>query len=309
MASLDSTMGAMFIGVILAGIMYGVSCAQMFYYFTRYPNDHWGLKLLVTAVWASDTVHQGLISYSLYYYLITQYGNPIALTEMSNSIIIEVFFNSFIGLFVQSFFTARIWTLSGKKPLVVVPVILLVLGEFVVTMTYAIKALFMKTFLDLARYKGLTITVNALAAAGDVVIAIILCTILNNSRTGFSKSNKLINKLIIFAVNTGLLTSICASLTFITVVALPNTFIYITFFFLLGRLYSNSLMATLNARQHLRDMSSDAMSMSLQDRQPNATAALASARDITIRINTTTMSKLDGESQYGGSDKQPIEAI
>ena len=65
----------------------------------------------------------------------------------------------------------------------------------------------------------------AFAAAGDIFIAGILCTILHSSKTGFSRSNTLINKLVrsiafysahsfsqslhrqmVFAINTGLLT-------------------------------------------------------------------------------------------------------
>ncbi len=45
----------------------------------------------------------------------------------------------------------------------------------------------MTTFFDLMQIKGLSISINAFAAAGDVTIAAILCTILHYSRTGFSK--------------------------------------------------------------------------------------------------------------------------
>ncbi|KAH9858592.1 hypothetical protein C2E23DRAFT_799261, partial [Lenzites betulinus] len=309
-------MGAMFIGVILAAIMYGVTCSQMYYYFTRYQRDHWATKLLVMGVWLCDSIHQGLISYTIYWYLITQYGNPEALAILEKSIVVEVFFNSFIGLFVQSFFTVRIWKLSGKGRMIIIPVILLVASEFIVTVTYAIMSLWLKFFEDLERFKGMSIAVNALAAAGDVVIAVILCVILHQSRTGFTKSNILINRLMLFAVNTGLLTSICAIFSFISILAWPNTFIYVTFFFFLGRLYANSLMATLNARNSIRDGSTGENTWSLQDVQPSTmpVGSLATRRagDIAIRIDTTSHSKHDAESQYaqyGGINKPPIEEV
>ena len=44
-----------------------------------------------------------------------------------------------------------------------------------------------KTFAQLRKLKALSILVNALAAAGDVLIAGILCTILHLSRTGFHR--------------------------------------------------------------------------------------------------------------------------
>ncbi|OSC96738.1 hypothetical protein PYCCODRAFT_1378605 [Trametes coccinea BRFM310] len=289
MSDIHSSMGPLLIGVILAA---------MYYYYTRYQRDPWHIKLLVTAVWTTDSIHQALISHSVYWYLITEYGNPVALTLLSKTIIIEVFFNAFTGLFVQSFFAARVYKLSGKKVYLVIPVALLIAGEFGKSLLY------FKTFVDLVQIKGLSISINAFAAAGDVCIAAILCTILHNSRTGFNKSNTLINKLMVFAVNTGLLTSVCACLSLITILALPNTFVYICFFFLVGRLYSNSLMATLNARKSLRDASTNELSVSLRDMQPAASTNLANfsnigrrGEGIAIRIDTTKESKHDGEEE------------
>ncbi|KAL7282081.1 hypothetical protein ACG7TL_003550 [Trametes sanguinea] len=372
MTVLDATMGPLLIGVILAAVMYGVSCSQMYYYYTRYQRDPWHIKLLVTAVWTTDSIHQALISHSVYWYLITEYGNPVALTLLSKTIIIEVFFNvrvyrpvrAKVSVFATpdadsadadarnllppiSFFAARVYKLSGKKVYLVIPVALLIAGEFAVAMAYSIKALYFKTFVDLVQIKGLSISINAFAAAGDVCIAAILCTILHNSRTGFNKSNTLINKLMVFAVNTGLLTSVCACLSLITILALPNTFVYICFFFLVGRLYSNSLMATLNARKSLRDASTNELSVSLRDMQPAASTNLANfsnigvrlyplcsafhvqqtltvadslldaqrrGEGIAIRIDTTKESKHDGEeedqlTQYASSDKRRVEEV
>lgn len=48
--------------------------------------------------------------------------------------------------------------------------------------------------------------VNVLAAAGDVLIAATLCIILHRSKTGFRVSDTMINRLMAFCVNTGLLT-------------------------------------------------------------------------------------------------------
>ncbi|KAI3600676.1 hypothetical protein WG66_014174 [Moniliophthora roreri] len=104
----------------------------------------------------------------------------------------------------------------------------------------------------------LSILVNALAAAGDVYIAATLCWLLHSSRTGFRRSDTIIKKLILFTVNTGALTSLCAVASLISITAAPNTFIYITFFFCIGRLYANSLLATLNARGTIRESADEA---------------------------------------------------
>lgn len=44
--------------------------------------------------------------------------------------------------------------------------------------------------------QALSLSINIFAAVGDVLIAAILCTILQSSKTGFERSNLLINKLV-----------------------------------------------------------------------------------------------------------------
>ncbi|KAL7285085.1 hypothetical protein ACG7TL_000177 [Trametes sanguinea] len=321
MAPLDGTMGPLLIGVIICAVFYGVSLSQMYYYYTRYPRDPLYLKALVGAVWLTDTIHQAshiLISHSIYWYLVTNYGDPVKLGLLAPTIIVEVFFQAFTGLFVQCFFAARVWKLSERKLYLVIPVVALIAAEFSVAMAYAIKAMAFETFLDLNKVKALSISINAFAAAGDVCIAAILCTILQFSKTGFEKSNLLINKLIIFSVNTGLLTSICACMSLITILSLPDTFVYICFFFLIGRLYSNSLLATLNARKGLRDASHiQDTSLSLRDLPHGGTTAAnmspfskRDATSIAIRIDTTKDTRRDGDNDsahYGSADKPPME--
>ncbi|EED77902.1 predicted protein [Postia placenta Mad-698-R] len=93
---------------------------------------------------------------------------------------------------------------------------------------------------------------GALDVSGDLLIAITLSVLLHGSRTGYRRSDGLINKLI---------------------AVLPTAFIYVAFFFLMGRLHTNSLLATLNARKILRvrTVGDDVLSLSLQDLQGSDT--------------------------------------
>ena len=71
--------------------------------------------------------------------------------------------------------------------------------------------------------------------AGDVAIAGSLIFLLQQSRTGFRRSDSIINRLILFSLNTGLLTSLDAVMSLITITVLPTTFIYIMFFVTVSR--------------------------------------------------------------------------
>ncbi|KAF7366874.1 hypothetical protein MSAN_00946100 [Mycena sanguinolenta] len=61
----------------------------------------------------------------------------------------------------------------------------------------------------------------------------------------------------VFTFNTGLLTSVCALAATICVAAFSETFLYIFFFLLLGRLYTNSMLVTLNCREYIKSSSDD----------------------------------------------------
>ncbi|EGO01615.1 hypothetical protein SERLA73DRAFT_85396 [Serpula lacrymans var. lacrymans S7.3] len=315
MAALDNTFGAALIGVVVSATLYGVTCVQTWYYFGQYPNDTWYIKLLVAAVLVSDTIHQILISHTIYTYLVTNFGDPAALGDLVWSLIVEVLFNGFTALMVQSFLAMRIWRLSGKSWIATGAVMILVFGEFGCVLAYVGKALELETFAQLGTLKDLSMTVNAVAAAGDVLIAAILCTLLQNSRTGFRRSDTIINKLILFSINTGLLTSICAVASLISITAAPTTFIYIAFYFCLGRLYCNSLLATLNARKGIRGESrGEDVSLSLQGLPKTSNTMLTSSHskvgsaarvpnNISIKIDTTHEYMQDEYADSSPSDR------
>ncbi|KAF9008813.1 hypothetical protein BDQ17DRAFT_78435 [Cyathus striatus] len=259
----DNTLGAAYIGVLCAAMLYGVSCVQTWFYFNRYPKDVWYIKALVTAVWMFDTVHQALISHTVYRYVITNFDNPAILARMVWSILLEVLFNGFIGLLVQGFLTMRVWRLSNSNVSLTAIVATIVLAEFV---AFAIQSMQLHTWIELGRLKGLSMTVNALGVLADTLIVAALFFFLHRSRTGFKKSDTMISRLILFTVSTGLLTTICAIASLVSILVWGKTLIYVAFYFSIGRLYSNSLLATLNARRAIRGLGedSDELSFSLQ---------------------------------------------
>ncbi|KAG1755526.1 hypothetical protein EDB19DRAFT_1661821 [Suillus lakei] len=252
MGALDNTFGALLIGVVVSAILYGVTCVQTWYYFTRYTSDSWRIKLLVGAVLVSDSTHQALITHAVYVYFVTDFDITSDLEQVVWSVIVEVLFNGFTALMVQSFLTMHIYILSNKSITATLSVLSLVVAEFVLVVIYFAKAIKFTTFIEITELKSLSMSVNAVAAAGDVLIAAYLCTLFQNHRTGFRSSDIVLNKLILYTISTGLLTSVCAVMSFISITVWHDTFIYIAFYFCLGRLYCNSLLATLNARKGLR---------------------------------------------------------
>ncbi|KAJ3761015.1 hypothetical protein EV360DRAFT_80651 [Lentinula raphanica] len=180
---------------------------------------------------------------------------------------------------------------------------------------FTISSLKLVTWEDLTQLKSLSMTVNVLGAVADVLIAAGLFYFLHRSRTGFKKSDTMISKLIMFTVSTGLLTSICAVASLLSILIWGKTLIYVAFYFSLGRcsyplrlhiceisdklsqkVYSNSLLATLNARKSIRGLDDDDganVSFSLQTfsnkfrpARRNMTMA-PNQTNISIKIDTT----------------------
>ncbi|KAK7460660.1 hypothetical protein VKT23_009375 [Stygiomarasmius scandens] len=249
---LDNTMGVMLLGIIVSAILYGISLVQTMYYFNRYPKDVWYLKALVTITLVLDTVHMAFTTHTIYHYLVTEYYNKEALNFMIWSVLAEAVPTGVTGCLVQLFYTVRVWRLSNKNWFLAIFILVMVLGDAACGTAWVIISLLRETFQDLLGISGLTMTINVLSAAADVVIAVALCFLLQKSRTGFTRTDTIINKLILFVVNTGLATSLCAVASLISLLASPDTLIYAAFYFCIGRLYSNSLLAALNARNHIR---------------------------------------------------------
>ncbi|KAJ8075803.1 hypothetical protein PM082_021435 [Marasmius tenuissimus] len=302
---LDDSMGVMFIGVIASAVLYGVSLAQTLYYFNRYPSDAWYLKYLVILTLLFDTSHLAMITHTIYHYTITEYYDHQALTRLIWSVLAEALPTGITGTLVQVFYVVRIFRLSKRNYWVSGLILAIVLANAACGTAWVVISLQMETYHQLLKINPLTITINALSAAADVLIAAILCYLLARSKTGFKRSDSMISKLITFTANTGLATSVCALASLISLLGSPTTLIYALFYFCIGRLYTNSLLVALNARNSIRGTTDDdhklasiptSIAMS-----PQATD-ISRAQNISIRIDTTTHSEFGGNDRKGDAD-------
>lgn len=125
-------------------------------------------------------------------------------------------------------------------------------------------------------------TALATGVVADVLIAGALCYSLSSSRTGFKKTDTLVNTLMAYAINSCLLTSVCAAACLITYAIWPEEFIFIGIFLCLNKLYFNSMLATLNNRYTLREKVSGLSDI------PSASHATGSFRPLSTYPNTSS---------------------
>ncbi|KZT01833.1 uncharacterized protein LAESUDRAFT_686263 [Laetiporus sulphureus 93-53] len=255
---LNSSMGCLFIGNLFAIILYGLTCAQVLYYIWEYPTDSWRIRVLVALLWIFDTAITIANSQIMWHYFIQGHSNSLNLTSLALPFEIEYVFSAITTLVVQCYYMLQIWRLLRKKwynlPMTIIIVLTAVVscacGLWLACITIQVPQL-PAVFIHVK----IPATVEpVLGLTADIYITVTLIWALNGERTGFKHTNTLINRLIMYAVNRGIMTALVQFLHLVTFVACSGDVFYWALFHYPGtKLYINSAIAIrLNARHYLR---------------------------------------------------------
>ncbi|KAI5996475.1 hypothetical protein F5J12DRAFT_355444 [Pisolithus orientalis] len=179
---------------------------------------------------------------------ITNYGVPTSLEYI-------VWFGVLIFV-VQCFFVRQIYYLCRPrvKWLVTVPIILLVLAHSGLGIDASAQEFVDPSASILAQIKFARVTpAFAMIALAEVLITVSLCILFYHGGSGaaFPSTKRLLNTLIIYAVNRCLLSSLVAIVDLLVTVEDQSTW-SLGLSFVMAKLYANSLLASLNSREHLR---------------------------------------------------------
>ncbi|OSD03283.1 hypothetical protein PYCCODRAFT_1434700 [Trametes coccinea BRFM310] len=254
--SLDNTFGAVYIGAVLGACMYGVTTLQTYTYFGRCSADNMYLKSMVFLLWIVDTVHAALVTRSMYTYLVTDITNVLAVFRPIWSLLpATVVLTAFNNFLVRGILCYRIWHFSGRNRYLAFAIALSVLVTCGSTIAYAILTAHIASWFDLYKLAWLFITSFSWSIVADLLITAALCVLLIRKRTGFERSDNILRKLVIYSVNTGLLTSLCALVCLVTYTTMPDNFIFMACYCVYPKLILNCLLATLNGRSGLHKLS------------------------------------------------------
>ncbi|KZT05784.1 uncharacterized protein LAESUDRAFT_813307 [Laetiporus sulphureus 93-53] len=249
-------------------MLYGVMVTQTFYYYSNYARDSKWLKYYVGILFLADTMNTIFNMWFIYNVLVNQFGSlkgvalanwlfetgkfprmfrPIFRSNLKTPA--EEAMAGIIGLQVQLFYAWRIRQLTGKKWLVGLIVTLSVIGCLMALGT-AIGIAFRPEITQLDRYKQFVSTWLAAAACADITISVSLIYYLHTRRTGLPRTDTLITRLIQLTMSYGLLTSSFALIDIIAFFA-DSGGLHLAFNYTLCKLYSNSMMSSLNSRDIL----------------------------------------------------------
>ncbi|KAI6150034.1 hypothetical protein EDD17DRAFT_1513728 [Pisolithus thermaeus] len=234
-------------------VLFGLRHTYM--YFMHYSEDASTTKFLVIAIWwasewlslASQHTAQGwIVCHALYYYLIANYAVPATLEY-----IVWFLYLPFQGCFPLMRYDRSFpaFSLSPSSEVV---------GD---CSNYTIRIrssrVWHSSWVIIFQSYALIPCATAIVV-GEVLITLSLCILLydNGSHSAFPRTKRILNTLVIYAVNRCLLTLVFTVAELVTIVDNQDAWA-VGLDFNIGKLYANSLLASLNTRQYLRAQVSD----------------------------------------------------
>ncbi|KZT31358.1 hypothetical protein SISSUDRAFT_763789 [Sistotremastrum suecicum HHB10207 ss-3] len=247
--------GIALICIFISSSLYGLTSFQGITYFRTFPRDPWLLRLTVASVTFLVTFHIAICWHFTYRYFINDFGNYgllfVPLWTLSATIPVTYIAKCIYHLF----FLTRIWTLSGRNRVLCGLILLLEAAHVGVTMEFTTKCFQIPYWTDLIsdpRTKGLATAAISLSLSCDLMITSSLCYYLHHCRTGYKRTDTLISSLILYTINSGMITAIGDLIVLGLFLGLPNNAAFIGAFEITIELCTNAILTSLNTRTRLR---------------------------------------------------------
>ncbi|PBK99250.1 hypothetical protein ARMGADRAFT_1074133 [Armillaria gallica] len=254
MSVASASQGPMLVGHMLNILLMGVVLVQVYIYMITYEKrDKLWLKafvLFLLIINLLNTVTQFIYMYNA---LIIHFMDPEYLAKVTAVFAISGALTGVISGSVQLFFAWRVKILTSNIWLVaIVPV----LGAGSIGST--VEAIKIGTFLRFQDIKAWVILWLVATCVADILITVILVwhlygnlVLMYHTRSpyvqGFRGSDELVDRIIRSTVQTGLITTLCALIDLLTYLLDP-TGLHLVFNFPLPKLYTNTLLSSLNSR-------------------------------------------------------------
>ncbi|KAI0716332.1 hypothetical protein C8Q76DRAFT_723759 [Earliella scabrosa] len=241
---LHHTYGVILVAGLLALFLSGAVFAQVVVYFRLYPTDDAKIKGMVLLLFVLDITHSAMICTANWQNLMTSFGNYGEFSRISWSIATTIAITATTTFIAHCFFTNRIHGLSNGRWIITAPLLTLALARLVSGLVTTGEMGRLRDFgLMLEHYEYLLTLGLAIATATDVLITIFMCFYLRRRRSGLSRTDRVVNELTLFAVETGMLTSLTTVLSLFFWLRTPENLVFMGLHLNICKLYANSILA------------------------------------------------------------------
>jgi hypothetical protein len=209
-------------------------------------RDRTWMKVFVAFLYLADLMHSIFMVTYMYNDLITHFGDVLHLLTSNWVFATDPALTGIIGGSVQLFFAWRVKVLTGNIWLVSV-IAACAIGNCLCAIGASIAGSIITNFLEFQKFKAVVTTWLVCAAVADVIITFSLVWHLRKHKRGFAATDDVIDRIIRLTVQTGMITAIWAVVNLI-IYLIDTTALHLLFNITLSKLYTNSLMSSLNSR-------------------------------------------------------------
>jgi len=291
MGILDPILGPMLMGAFASVFAYGIMVVQCYLYFIWFKKDKIRVKFTVAFLLLLDTVTVAFNIGSIYNYLVSDFDDPAGVGALNFGLVPYPLFTGLTALVVQCFYG---WSIQVLTHTHIISGFIYVgsVVQFLASIGTTIGGSIVRQFALLEKTEAVALVWLAGSLATDLLITATLVVWLRQHRTGFTRSDDFISRIIRLTVQTGFLTTalaICVIATFLT----PNhSAIQFAFGIPTSKIYTNSLMSTLNGRRgwippNTQDGFSN-LTTGETSGDPHASSSRRALRDGTSTINVRT---------------------
>ncbi|KAI0346070.1 hypothetical protein BDW22DRAFT_716459 [Trametopsis cervina] len=250
---LDNSLGVIVVAHMLVAVFYGATTVQTFIYHQRSQRDPNWLRFSVLFLWILDSVQFGFAVHVVYFFCVTNFANPPAL-DIIPSLSAYAITGCIGDLVVTGLFAQRLWKITSKIWLIW-PIVIAEMASLAGVIALAVLSLKHPSSSYFNRIGRWTWYLSFIPQAiSDVIIAVALTTSLLRMRTGFASTNSVIHLVVLYTVNTCLVTSAVGVTVVITYATEPGKLYYLGLAAMLPKLMLNSLLGMLNSREYLKDV-------------------------------------------------------
>ncbi|PBK95808.1 hypothetical protein ARMGADRAFT_1010721 [Armillaria gallica] len=261
-SGISDPFGGVVISVFFSILLLGAMIVQLYIYFDRYPKDNVWLKVFIVVLFTLDILNSVFTIMWVYKLLIDNFGNFVALDKSDWTIMTDPLLTGVMTGMVQVFFAWKIWVLT-KNYFYVGAILICALTSSAGGMATSIAGI---PIVDSADWNELRIKLFkfslvwlAPATLGDLIITFVITICLQRAKGSIRRTNRVLNRII-----RRLLTAIVALIDLILCPAVEASVQLECVAFILPKLYTNSVLSSLNARQaHTHDIEDEVNSLAI----------------------------------------------
>ncbi|KAJ7141590.1 hypothetical protein C8R46DRAFT_1361185 [Mycena filopes] len=303
---ITTELGPIFVGNVLNWLLMGVLTVQFVRiaaisysrqhsqptdaYSNNFPRDRLLVKILVYTLFVVDIVQTGLGTHEAWWFLIEHWGDVSSLQRGPWSALTIPITCGLVSAPVQLFYAYRIWRLryGPVARLVCAVMVLSGLAQSMAGITGSALLQSNVTQENLIRLHPVFTFWLAGSFITDFIVAVTMTWILHTAKSAsaVTQTNGMLNRLMINTIQTGTATGLCAGLELVMFLRFPQTNYHWAFAYILGKLYTNSFMVSINLRE------------------PRRRSKLDAAESIELRIQVSR----DVERTMGGNVKMRSQA-